>query len=254
MSGSDEQRPSRRAWPRVQVHPGSGVVDRHGDTLLVVPVLPPAAHERVRELLELCRHRDPTGDSRVHALGALLALRSAAELPGFALLVRSGSSLRVLVHGPVRVLVDGRAPAQPVAGNAGRLAEHVLQNGAWHGMTVAAGEDPEPADVLPLDLESGTVPGAGVTLHPVPAGRARPAPVEPMETSLPAGLRTATTALRPALTFRTVPLGECAARAPGGQPARAARPPLPIAGARGEGASATPTTGPEVLVEGVHCP
>ena len=35
-------------WPRVQVHPGSGVVDRHGDTLLVVPVLPPAAHERVR--------------------------------------------------------------------------------------------------------------------------------------------------------------------------------------------------------------
>jgi hypothetical protein len=34
----------------------------------------------------------------------------------------------------------------------------------------------------------------------------------------------------------------------------ARRPPLPVVGARGEGGVDTATTGPEVLVEGVHCP
>ena len=261
MSGSptEEPLPSWRDWPRVQVHPGTGVVDRRGDTLLVVPVLPTSHHERVRELLELCHRPDPTGSARIHALRALLGLGPSGEMPGFALLVRTGHSLRALVHGPVRILVDGRAPGQPSAGGAGRVAEHVLEDGAWHGATVTADGDavlPDLTDVLSLDLGSGSVPGAGVTLHRVPAGRAQQPPAaETTGASAAFGGTTSSTALRPTVQFRTVLLGECAVQAAGGRPGRGRRrPPLPVAGARGEGAVGNGSTGPEVLVEGVLCP
>jgi hypothetical protein len=234
MSGSpaEEARSTWNEWARVQVHPGTGLVDRRGDTLLVVPAVPTSHHERVRELFELCHRPDLTGRTRVHALRALPALRPAAEMPGFAVLIRTGHTLRALVHGPVRILVDGRAPGQPGAGGGGRLVEHVLEDGAWHGVTVtAAGDAPGEAalaDVLPLDLEAGTVPGAGVTLRRVPAGRAQQPPAaETPEASAATGVPTSSTALRPAVQFRTVLLGECAVRAPGGQGARVRRRPAP---------------------------
>jgi hypothetical protein len=215
------------------------VVDRRGDVLLVVPVLPPSAADRVREIVGLCSRADPTGSARLDALRALIDLHPAADLPGFALLVRAGSSLRSLVHGPVRVLVDGA-----------RLDEQVLADGAWHELTVAADRDavlPAVPAGLQLDLERGTVPGAGVTLLSVPAGPAPQLPGGSAGAAAP-GVPTSTTALRPAVQFRTVLLGECAVTSP------ARRPPLPVAGARGAGAAGTATTGPEVLVEGVHCP
>src|SRR4051812_11393806 len=122
-------------WPRVQVHPGAGVVARRGDALLVVPVVPPGAVDGVRDLLGVCARPDPTGDARTVALRGLLDQQPPADLPGFALLQRTGGAMRVLVHGPVRVLVDGRPAGRP----AGRLlAEQVVEDGAWHGLTIAA--------------------------------------------------------------------------------------------------------------------
>jgi hypothetical protein len=248
-SPTEQPPPSPWDWARVEVHPGTGLVDRRGDTLLVVPVLAAFHRARVRELFELCHRPDPGGHARIHALRALLDLRPSAEMPGFALLIRTGHSLRVLVHGPVRILHDGRAPGPPLSR---RLAEHVLEDGAWHGLTITADDEaadgdaalPGLAAVPPLDLESGTVPGAGVTLRRVPAG--------PSEHPLPAQPATSSTALRPAVQFRTVLLGECAVRAPGGQAARGRRrSPLPVAG---EGGTDPGATGPEVLVEGVLCP
>src|SRR4029453_15579529 len=106
-SPSEQPPPSWRDLARVQVHPGPGLVDRRGDPLLVVPLLSRSQADRVRELVELCHRPDPTGSARVSALRALLDLRPSADLPGFALLIRSGRSLRAFVHGPVRILVDG---------------------------------------------------------------------------------------------------------------------------------------------------
>lgn len=223
-------------FPRVQVHPGAGVVDRRGDTVLVVPALPSGV-QPVRELLELCRRPDPSGDTRIEALRALLDLRPPVDMPAFALLVRTGQALRVLVHGAVQVVIDGR-PADFPASRGGRLAEHVVEDGAWHTLTVTA-DDAAPqgtADPLDLHLESGSVPGDAVTLRPGPTRRTP----------------TSATMLRPAVRFRNVLLGECAVRTPGGA-ARRRRPPLPVAGAAADGAAGRPD-GPEILVEGVHCP
>ena len=263
MTGSRTEEAPAASWPRVRVHPGSGVVDRRGDVLVVVPVLPMAQSARARELLELCRREDPTGSARIDALRGLLDLRPSPESPGFALLVRTGRSLRVVVHGPVLLLVDGRAlgPADRRGGPG--LAERDLEDGTWSGVTIAAEgvtadegpAGPDVADVLAFDLERGTVPGAGVTLLPALAPARTSRTVGATAAPAPAGPGTAVTALRPVVQFRTVLLGECAAVDPGGRPTGAAsRPPLPIAGARSGGGGGTPTTGPEVLVEGVHCP
>jgi hypothetical protein len=233
-----------RDWPQVLVHPGTGVVDRRGDLLLVVPAVPVSQAERVRELLELCHRPDPTGRDRTAALRALL---ERADIPAFALLVRAGSALHAVVHGPVPVVVDGRSVGQRAGGP---LTEHDLEDGAWRDVTIGMDADAalqDLADVLPVDLRTGTVFGSGVTLHRVPAETAR-LPAAPTGS----GLTTSSTQLRPVVRFRTVLLGECAARAPGTRPARDRRPPLPVAGAPGDGAATTSQA--EVLVDGVHCP
>lgn len=258
-SSSEGTRSTWNDWPRVQVHPGAGVVDRRGETLLVVPALRADQHERARGLLELCRRWEHSGErspaARTAALQALLDLHPAGEMPGFALAVRTGAALRVLVSGPVRVLVDGRAPAPGGAGADRRLAQHDLADGEWHEVTVTADGEAagattaarEPAGVLSLDLTGGTVPGAGVTLLRVPA---EPAP--PSATADELAAAGPVTALRPAVQFRTVLLGECAARLAGNRSARPGeRPPLPIAG--GEALTDTATAGSDVLVEGVLC-
>lgn len=253
MSAAPPLAPARTEtdWARVQVHPGRGLVDRHGETLLVVGLGPTAHPTRVRELLDLCGRPDPTRSARLPALRALLDLYPAGELPGFALLSHTGGSLRVILHGPLRMLVDGRPPDPAGPADGGRLAEHVIEDGAWREVTVLADADAETetdaagvdtrdgTDVLPFHLESGTVPGGGLTVHAVRS---------PTQTS-------SSTELRPVVRFRSVLLGECAARAPGGPGARARRrSPLPVAASTGDRGVGAPPTQLEVLVDGVLCP
>jgi hypothetical protein len=69
----------------------------------------------------------------------------------------------------------------------------------------------------------------------------------------PSPVASSATALRPAVQFRTVLLGECAVHAPATRPPPGRRPPLPVAGAPGEAPPGTATTDPQVLVDGVHC-
>jgi FHA domain len=241
---SDERPTSWREWARVQVHPGTGVVDRSGDTLLVVPALPRSTADSVRELLDLCRRPYPTAEARFAELRALIELRPPAQTPDFVLLVRAGRSVRALVHGPVLVLVDGRPPGQPAA-------EHVLDDAAWQDLTIGGtGQPPEVGAALRLDLRDGTVQGGGATVHRV-AAVAAPAPSAAETPAVPA-TPSSSTQLRPIVRFRTVPLGECALRSRGRQ-AAGRRPPLPIAGTPDEVATAR-ETGAEVLVEGVICP
>src|SRR6476646_2752142 len=140
-SDSGKPRSTWNEWARVQVHPGAGVVDRRGNTLLVVPVLRADQLDRARALIELCCRGETGNPVPPEAVRALLERHPPGEMPGFALLGRIGGALRVLLSGPVRVLVDGRGPGQPGA-DEGRLTEHVLVDGGWHEVTVTAGGSP----------------------------------------------------------------------------------------------------------------
>jgi len=193
MSGfpTEQQPPSGHGWPRVQVHAGTGVVDRRRDTLLVVPVLSASSVERVRELLEVCHRPEPSGPHRLSAARALVRRRPAADLPGFALLVRSGHSLRVLVHGAVGVLVDGHRAAAP---GDDAPAELVVEDGTWHDLTVAATGDPAASGAgRALPGLDGAAPLAAASLRTRPL---RPGGKSTTRTLLPPWATTASAASR----------------------------------------------------------
>ena len=85
-------------------------MDRHGDALLVVPSVGAGQAERTAELLQLHRHTpDPTGRRRLRHAAWVLTEAEPEEVPAFALVVGTGTALRVLVHGGLTVTVHGPA-------------------------------------------------------------------------------------------------------------------------------------------------
>ena len=180
-------------WGRVEVHAGPGVVDRHGDALLVVPSVGAGQAERTAELLQLHRHTpDPTGRRRLRHAAWVLTEAEPEEVPAFALVVGTGTALRVLAHGSLTVTVHGPAEQSFSAADALTWLERTI-DAPYDRVTVVgepAGAATAPGAV-PFDLEAGTVPGSGVTLwaarQPQPPLLARvPGPArEPAPLSIP---------------------------------------------------------------------
>jgi hypothetical protein len=195
MTGTPEPNgagPTPPGWVRVEVHPGSGVVDRHDDAVLVLPSVAPAQRDRAVELLSLHqRGPDPTGRRRIRYAAWLLTDAEPEEVvPPFALLVRVGGTLLVLVHGDVTVSVDGPDPLTLNA--AGSLTWLERRVEAPYDVVVVTGPGEaagHAAAAVPFDLREGTVPGGGVTLrataHPTGTPAARQAP-EPTAAPTPA--------------------------------------------------------------------
>ena len=94
MTGTPEPNgagPSPPAWGRVEVHPGSGVVDRHDDAVLVLPSCRRHSGTGPLELLSVHqRSPDPTGRRRIRYAAWVLTEAEPEEVPGFALLLRVG--------------------------------------------------------------------------------------------------------------------------------------------------------------------
>jgi len=157
---------SSPGWGRVEVHAGPGVVDRHGDALLVVPSVGAGQAERTAELLQLHRHTpDPTGRRRLRHAAWVLTEAEPEEVPDFALVVGTGTALRVLAHGSLTVTVHGPAEQSFSAADALTWLERTID--APYDRVTVVGEPAGPArapGAVPFDLEAGTVPGSGVTL------------------------------------------------------------------------------------------
>jgi len=227
--GSAAASPAAQGWGRIEVHPGAGVVDHHGEALLVVPSAAAGTGRWTRELVDICRGRRG-GDEPLRAAGALLAGAASGEVPAFALLVRSADALDILVHGAVPVSVDGVELGDGGAHAAGTDVRRTVDGARWQEVRVGRlPSGPAAIDGPPFDLESGTVPGAGVTIHHENR--------EPLRDS---GL----TVLREAVRFRTARLAHTSRADPAGQT------PLPVA-AEPEGPGSV--VGKEVLVEGALC-
>ena len=87
------------------------------------------------------------------------------EVPAFALVVGTGTALRVLAHGGLTVTVHGPAEQSFSAADALTWLERTI-DAPYDRVTVVgepAGAATAPGAV-PFDLEAGTVPGSGVTL------------------------------------------------------------------------------------------
>jgi hypothetical protein len=270
--------PSPLAWGRVEVHPGSGVVDRHDDTVLVLPSVAPAQRDRALELLSVHqRGPDPTGRRRIRYAAWVLTDAEPEEVPDFALLIRVGGTLLVLIHGDVTVSVDGPDPVSLNAAGSMTWLESRVE-APYEGVTVTgpAGAAGSAAATVPFDLREGTVPGGGATLRPTPhrtgtaAAEQAPEPApeptvkqapeptvkqapEPTPERAPARLpleavTTSQTVLRSAAPFRSVRLGERRRQ----HPTSGRRPPLPVGTALSV-TPAPPRPGEVEMVEGVSC-
>ena len=80
----------------VEVHPGTGLVSRHEDSLLVIPSLGPDQWPRARQLVAICqRELDPTRRIRARAVAALLTEAEPDEVPGFALMLGLADAVTV---------------------------------------------------------------------------------------------------------------------------------------------------------------
>src|SRR5687768_7378100 len=133
--GSAAASPVQQGWGRIEVHPGAGVVDHHGEALLVVPSVAAGTGRWTRELVDICRGRHG-GDEPLRAAGALLAAAAAGEVPAFALLVRSDDALGILVHGAVPVSVDGVEVGDGGAREAGTDVRRTVDGAQWQEVRV----------------------------------------------------------------------------------------------------------------------
>ena len=123
-------------------------------------------------------------------------------MPAFALLVHSDSALNILVHGAVPVAVDGVEVGDGETYEAGTVVRRTFDGAQWQEVRVGRlASDASASSGVPFDLESGTVPGAGVTIH----HESR----EPVRDS-------GSTMLRQAVRFRTVRLGHTSPGRPRG--------------------------------------
>ena len=161
---------------RVVVHPGSGVVHRSGDALLVMPSVEGSQVDLARDLLDTCAlEPDPSGRRRARRVAALLGtVEDPDAVPGFVLLLDTDAGPVLLASGDSDALVRGEQE-QRVSGRASLAwVEHRVEPG-YTAILLGVPEEADAAaeaPLLPLDLSAGTVPGCGATVLPPQAGLA----------------------------------------------------------------------------------
>jgi hypothetical protein len=265
----------------IEVHPGTGLVSRHEDSLLVIPSLGPDQWPRARQLVAICqRELDPTRRIRARAVAALLTEAEPDEVPGFALVLGLADEVTVIAHGGVDVTVRGTNEESFSAADSLAWVERRVHGRLAHLSVVATGRRPADNPVpVPFHLEGGVVPGGGITVHrPVAATSRQPAsgglsaavgetkppgsrparlqppeaPAEPVEPLQPSDVAAtgevpgSETIARPVHQFESVLLGDPNAEDVEG------RSPLPVA-EEGDQAAVSPQQPGSVLVEGIEC-
>ena len=233
----------------VEVHPGTGVVDRHDDILLVIPTVEPHQWGRVAHLLDLWhRPGGRSSDQPERTLRAVLEEAGGVPLPALAVLQGLAAEARVLAYGAVEVTLN-ETGQRSFRGTDERPWVHVrVGRSATLVRVSAVGAAVELAGPALFHLREGTVPGSGITVRVISSGvaggDAPPAIAAPgLNTNpKPDGSLQATTTHK-AATFESVLLTTASRQMP------IRRPPLPLEGSTGESAVADRP----VLVEGVQC-
>lgn len=249
-------------WGRVEVHAGPGLVLRRRHVLLVLPVVTASHRDLAAEVVRSCADAgEEGGRGHVRRLTRLLARDDVHGAPAFACLTALDDDVLVLVHGAVRVRVDGTDQGwSPGAGSSGWVERPVPATFTSLSVGDVDEEQDQAAYDVPLDLRDGCVPGGGVTLHR--SGTTAGPPVTTADAAArtsPGGdsadRPTARTVLREAPKTRVVSLAprppDPSRRQPPlpvGAPARAGRDPLEPAGGGADPAAPSP-----VQVSGVVC-
>lgn len=170
---------------RLGVAPGDGLVQRAGETVLIV-LGATGGEDGLRQLLDVCRTR--SGAELARALAAEVLGGKAESMPAFAVLTESGNGLIAICRGDIEVCADSAGAATRVSG---RGVVTWVEQALGHAVErVLVGPPGGVADrTAPWsDLRSGVVPGGGITLTPIgaPFRPAAPPPLAAAEPPPPA--------------------------------------------------------------------
>lgn len=164
----------------VRVAPGSGLVGRVGDGVLVVAA--PVVDEQVGPLLETlaesCDRRERPGRLLARRVAQHLFETDPSAVPSFATLAPTDDGWAVVLHGDVELSVvrDGVAEDELSGRQAATWVDRVVPEG-FDRLAVGADAATLVAPSGHFGLEAGVVPGRGVVMgadEPPPSTRAQP--------------------------------------------------------------------------------
>lgn len=151
----------------IRVVPGSGLIGRAGDGVLVVA--DPVVEDKVSPLLELlhesCNGQDRPGRLLARRLAQHLFETDPAAVPSFAALAPAADGWAVVLHDDVELsVVRGGVAEEHVSGRqAATWVDRIVSDGFDRlavGPDVAALTEPPG----PFDLRAGVVPGGGIVM------------------------------------------------------------------------------------------
>lgn len=162
----------------VRVAPGSGLVGRVGDGVLVVvaPVDDEQATSLLTLLREACDGQDRPGRLLARRVAQHVFQTDPAAVPSFAVLAPTDDGWAVTLHGDVELsVVRGGVSEEPVSGRqAATWVDRIVPEG-FDRLVVGPDVAALAAPAGPFDLRAGVVPGAGVVVAAGEPGQPRPA-------------------------------------------------------------------------------
>ncbi len=161
----------------VRVAPGSGLVGRVGDGVLVVaaPVVEEQATSLLTLLREACDGQDRPGRLLARRVAQHVFQSDPAAVPSFAVLAPTDDGWAVTLHGDVELsVVRGGASEEPVSGRqAATWVDRIVPEG-FDRLVVAPDVAALAVPSGPYDLQAGVVPGAGVVIAADEPAQPRP--------------------------------------------------------------------------------
>jgi pSer/pThr/pTyr-binding forkhead associated (FHA) protein len=166
----------------IGIEPGSGLVGRFGDAVILIPRGSPAApgtDEAVRELIDLAAAVASDRQQRAATIAARLAAwvlgRMSEDVTAFGVVAPVADGVVVFLRGAVRCAVTEGSSTRQLSGEQSLTWVDQLIPGTFDRLAIGPPGRPVQADPL-SDLREGVVPGQGFVLTRALPGREEPAP------------------------------------------------------------------------------
>jgi FHA domain-containing protein len=182
----------------IGIEPGSGLIGRFGDTVILIPRESPAGHvadEAARELIDLATAVASDRQQPAGTIAARLAAWVIGHMPeaatAFGVVVPVEDGVVVFLRGAVWCAVTEGSSTRQLSGKQALTWVDQLLPGTFDRLAIGTADRPVQADPM-SDLRAGVVPGQGFVLtrlvsarapqpaaSPAPPRAAQPAPAPP---------------------------------------------------------------------------
>lgn len=154
----------------IGIEPGSGLIGRFGDTVILIPRGSPAAHgadEAARELIDLAgavaSDRQQSAGVIAARLAAWVIGHMAGDVTAFGVVAPVDDGVVVFLRGPVRCAITEGSSTRQLSGEFALTWVDQLVPGTFDRLEIGTGDGPVRADPV-SDLREGVVPGQGFVL------------------------------------------------------------------------------------------